>query len=111
MPADKFASINLKYTAALKIGRKCDNIIKQVIKAEVAMKSSDIILVIILILLVVIAAELAMLMGSGSANAKVVAESNRELVAAHSRLEQVMTGVGENLEIVVDKFCGDRKKK
>lgn len=75
------------------------------------MKSSDIILVIIAALLIFIAAELSMLMGSVSINAKLIASSNQELAISNDKLEQVMTGVGENLEIVVNKFCGGKKKK
>lgn len=75
------------------------------------MKSSDIILMVIVTLLVIIAVELAAIVGSGNANAKFMAESNCELAVSNNRLEQVMAGVGENLEIVVNKFCGDRKKK
>jgi len=75
------------------------------------MKSSDIILTIIIVLLLIIAAEIAVVMSSGSANTKLIAGSNRELAASNDKLEQVLTGVGESLEIVVNKFCGGRKKK
>ncbi len=75
------------------------------------MKSSDIILMVIVTLLVIIAVELAAIVDSGNANAKFMAESNCEPAVSNNRLEQVVAGVGENLEIAVNKFCGDRKKK
>jgi hypothetical protein len=75
------------------------------------MKISEVILIIIAILLVVIAAELGAVIASSRSDASMIADSNRELSASNSRLETIMAGVGENLEIVVNKFCGDRKKK
>ncbi len=75
------------------------------------MKSPDILLVIIAVLLVLIAAELAVIINAGNTNAKLTALSNQELAASNNKLETVMVDVGEQLEIVVNKFCGGRKKK
>ncbi len=76
------------------------------------MKSSGIILLaMITVLLVVIAAELAILIGSSNAGSKLAASSNQELVDSNNRLEAVMADVGDNLEMVVNKFCGGKKKK
>ena len=75
------------------------------------MKHADVLLVIVAVLLVLIAAELVVIINAGNVNAKLAASSNQELAASNSRLETVMTNVGEQLEIVVNKFCGGRKKK
>jgi len=75
------------------------------------MKSPDIILVIIAVLLVLVAVELAVIINAGNVNARLTASSNQELAASNSKLETVMADVGEQLEIVVNKFCGGRKKK
>lgn len=78
---------------------------------EVAMKYADMIPVIIAAILILIAGELAVMIHAGNANIKLAVSSNQELAASNSRLETVMADVGENLEIVVNKFCGGKKKK
>ena len=75
------------------------------------MKYPDVLLVIIAVLLVLIASELAIIINTGSTNANLTASSNQELAASNNKLETVMADVGEQLEIVVNKFCGGRKKK
>ena len=75
------------------------------------MKYPDVFLVIIAVLLVLIAAELVIIINTGNTNAKLTASSNQELAASNNKLETVMADVGEQLEIVVNKFCGGRKKK
>ena len=75
------------------------------------MKYPDVFLVIIAVLLVLIASELAIIINTGSTNANLTASSNQELAASNNKLETVMADVGEQLEIVVNKFCGGRKKK
>ena len=75
------------------------------------MKLSEIILVIIAILMVIVVAELGTIITSSKADANPVVVSNRELSASNNKLETIMTGVGEDLEIVVNKFCGGHKKK
>ncbi|MDD5681146.1 MAG: hypothetical protein PHI59_07885 [Candidatus Omnitrophica bacterium] len=75
------------------------------------MKISEIILIIITVLLIITVVELGGIITSSKANANLAAASNRELADSNNKLEKVLVGVGENLDIVVDKFCGDRKKK
>ena len=75
------------------------------------MKISEMVLIIIAILLIVIVVELGGIITSSKANVNLAAVSNKELAASNDRLEQVLTGVGESLEIMVNKFCGGKKKK
>jgi len=75
------------------------------------MKYSEIILIIIAILLVVVVVELGAIITSSKADTNLIAGSNRELTASNGKLETIMIGVGEDLETVVNKFCGGRKKK
>ena len=75
------------------------------------MKRADVLLVIVAVLLVLIATELVVIINTGNVNAKLAASSSQELAASNGKLETVMTNVGEQLEIVVNKFCGGRKKK
>ncbi|MBU4377108.1 MAG: hypothetical protein KKD29_06515 [Candidatus Omnitrophica bacterium] len=74
-------------------------------------KYPDILLIVIAVLLVLIAAELAVVINAGNANAKLAVSSNQELAASNAKLEAVMADVGEELKIVVNKFCGGRKRK